>query len=135
MGNEKIKKAIKDGKLKVNKNGHVCNFTDDHYESLLSGFKRHHSTTCYLCGESIGFELQNNIVEYVTCKYDEGNVMRNIIGRDICNMSNHKKQENPFEIYVPTGNLIIANYFLDKSFVNGESVIKRIFFILFVFFV
>ncbi len=123
MKNEEpsFKQDKKSGKTTINLNGHVCNFDDDEYHSLLRGSNSNFSAgRCYLCGERINFLLTTDYVnkthhiETVSFNYVDH---RRVNNTNICSMSDHKKQENPYEIKVKSGNFIIANYFLTD---NGE---------------
>lgn len=115
---EEDKKA---GKVTMDKNGHVANFNDDDYERLLKGYRCENCGTCYLCGKKILHTMDKNIfstkpkhINRFSWEFPEYGTNL-VVDKSPCSMAEHKKQEGAYKISIPTGELIIGNYFLDKD--------------------
>lgn len=112
-----LEEDIKLGKVTINENGHISRLQDYDYARLLKGWESENST-CYLCGQKMLYKMTRkdgiNHIEGISWTYATVGTRR-VLNEKECSMIDHKKQEGAFKISVPTGELIIGNYFLDKD--------------------
>lgn len=113
MSQEKLNKDIRSGKIIMNDNGHIAPLHDHTYLQIGKRFDDFTDGHCYLCGQRMHYEIKDKILTVQAWEYNERSNKILLPGR--CEMEDHKKQEDPFEITLPTGQIVFANYFYMKS--------------------
>lgn len=118
-----FKNDLAKGKVTINYNGHICTLDDYTYERRLRGFSFYDEIggqhKCYLCGKEVAFLIDKELskpdkIHFKTVTWKYGKYEKTIYNTK-CTFKKKEIQEGAFKIQIPTGNLIIANYFLNDK--------------------
>ena len=118
MGKPSVKNDLNTGKILINKNGHINNFSDYEYEDLIyRGYAE--SGECYLCGKRILHQFVDRYssdsprkIERLAWRYNRSDKETS---NKPCSMSSKEKQQGAYDIDFKTGNVIIGNFFINKD--------------------